>query len=82
MTTPEELPTKTASKSDKEDRPLIKSPSSLVSSDPGHPWSGQEYCVIDGQLIQMQIFKGSGVCCERCRKVRDKEPAHEKGKKQ
>lgn len=28
-------------------------------------------CEIDGNVIQTMCFKGTGVCCENCRKVRD-----------
>lgn len=37
----------------------------------------KEVCVIDGNLITVMIFKGTNVCSENCRKVRDNdhEPA-------
>jgi len=31
--------------------------------------SPQEFCRICKEKIVMQIFKGTGVCCELCRKV-------------
>lgn len=31
----------------------------------------KELCIICGDKIKVQIFKGSGVCCELHRKVRD-----------
>lgn len=31
----------------------------------------REHCIMCGQKIRMQIFKGTGVCCEQCRKDRD-----------
>lgn len=40
--------------------------------------NGYETCTVDGEIIRMQIFKGTGVCCERCRKAQAGEPAHER----
>ena len=30
-----------------------------------------EICTVDGRPILVTIFRGSGVCCEGCRKKRD-----------
>ena len=41
---------------------------------------GMGYCVICGSEIRMQIFKGTDVCCEICRKIRDGEEEKNNGK--
>lgn len=37
-----------------------------------------ENCTVDGRPILIAIFKGSGVCCENCRKKRDGDAAFNK----
>lgn len=34
----------------------------------------RDICRVDLRVIQIMSFKGTGVCCERCRKLRDGEP--------
>lgn len=35
-------------------------------------------CIVDGKEITVMSFKGTGVCCEYCRKVRDGELVDER----
>jgi hypothetical protein len=50
------------------------SDTSLLQSGPGEPPTlFDEVCDVDGEKIVVMTFKGTGVCCEYCRKVRDKE---------
>lgn len=32
-----------------------------------------DLCVMCGRKVEVQILKGSGVCCEQCRKDRDRD---------
>jgi hypothetical protein len=34
----------------------------------------KDICEVDGKVIKVMCFKGTGVCGEICRKIRDKEP--------
>jgi hypothetical protein len=34
---------------------------------------GREFCVVDGAEILTMTWRGTGVCCDGCRKVRDGE---------
>lgn len=34
-------------------------------------------CQLCGRRIEVQIFRGSGVCSENCRKTREKQPGAE-----
>lgn len=34
----------------------------------------RDICRVDLRVIRAMTFRGTGVCCERCRKLRDGEP--------
>ncbi len=40
-----------------------------------HGGSIKDYCVMCGSKIKVQIFKGTGICSENCRKDRDDDHA-------
>jgi predicted nucleic acid-binding Zn ribbon protein len=38
---------------------------------PEHFVANSKVCTVCGGDIEVQIFKGQGVCCENCRAIRD-----------